>query len=87
MQMPPLSTAKIVPEKSSRCDWVQVAEAVGVASMRRSMLAQTADFMQLGLAPMQVRLPLLTYALGLLVRIQDGGSPSCALENLQCPAM
>ena len=34
---------------------LQVADAVGVASMRRSMLAETADFMQLGLAPAQVR--------------------------------
>ena len=50
---------------------VQVAEAVGVASMRRSMLAQTADFMQLGLAPMQV-VPLCLLLAVYLVRLSMG---------------
>ena len=34
---------------------MQVADAIGAASMRGSMLAETADLMQLGLAPAQVR--------------------------------
>ena len=60
---------------------------MGVASMRRSMLAETADFMQLGLAPAQVRAGVEHDASSACQSCMPRCSSSAAAALLHAPAL